>query len=210
MPGNHEYSTPGAAGYFDYFNGPGVLQGRAGDRVRGGYYSFEIGAWHVVALNSNCNDVPGGCGFGSPQQQWLAADLAGHTRPCTLAFWHHPLFSSLAGEEGRGSKQTIALWQTLYDAGADLVLSGHQHFYERLQSQDANGTLDSARGIRSFVVGTGGKALDDRDFTDPNSVVFHDTSFGILELTLHPRHYDWRYHATNGDPFTDVGSAVCH
>ena len=210
VPGNHEYGTPGAAGYFDYFNGPGVQAGRAGDRARGGYYSFDVGTWHVVALDSNCEQVPGGCEVGSPQQTWLAADLARHRRSCTLAYWHHPLYSSLAHEEGRGSRQTAALWQTLYDAGADLVLSGHQHFYERLLSQDANGHLDAARGIRSFVVGTGGKGLDGRDVVDPESVVFHDSSFGILELTLHPRHYDWRYRTTNGDPFTDTGSAACH
>jgi 3',5'-cyclic AMP phosphodiesterase CpdA len=210
VPGNHEYLTPGAAGYFDFFNGAGVQRGRAGDRAQGGYYSFDAGAWHIVALNSNCREVPGGCDVGSPQQQWLARDLARNPRPCTLAFWHHPLFSSLAHEEGRGSKQTLALWQTLYDARADLVLSGHQHFYERLQSQDAAGNLDSARGIRTFVVGTGGKGLDGRDVADRNSVVFHNESFGVLELELHARHYEWRYHPTNGDPFTDVGSAVCH
>ncbi|MCW2968066.1 MAG: hypothetical protein JWM71_1838 [Solirubrobacteraceae bacterium] len=210
VPGNHEYATPGASGYFDYFNGVGVRRGRAGDRTRGGYYSFNVGAWHIVALDSNCAGVPGGCATGSPQQTWLAADLAAHPARCTLAFWHHPLFSSLASDEGRGSKQTVALWQTLFDAGADVVLSGHQHFYERMQPMDAQGDLDLNRGIESFVVGTGGKSIDHADFRAANSAVFNATTFGVLKLTLHADSYTWRFHPASAEPFTDAGSADCH
>ena len=209
VPGNHEYRTPGAAGYYDYFNGAGARTGRAGDRRRG-YYSFDLGAWHLVALNSNCGAVPGGCDVGSPQQRWLAADLAAHPTRCTLAFWHHPLFSSLAFEEGRGSRRTGALWETLYEAGADLVLSGHQHFYERLAPQDVNGNADQARGIRSFVVGTGGKSTDEADIRDRNTTAFDDSTFGVLELTLHPRSYGWHFRAARAAPFTDSGRAICH
>jgi hypothetical protein len=211
VPGNHEYRTPGADGYFDYFNGDGVRRGRAGDREAGGYYSYDIGSWHVVALNSNCGSVPGGCGLNSPQQIWLAADLIRHRSRCVLAYWHHPLFSSLAFEEGRGSRATGALWETLYNAGADLVLSGHQHFYERLGPQDANGTADPVRGIRSFVVGTGGRSTDEADVRDKSSEVFDDSTFGVLELRLYKAGYTWRFrHAVNAGPFTDTGHASCH
>jgi len=210
VPGNHEYLTPGAAGYFDYFNGAGARFGRAGDRTRGGYYSFNVGTWHVIALDSNCTAIPGGCAIGSPEERWLAKDLITHPTQCTLAFWHHPLFSSLANEEGRGSKQTRALWQTLYDHGADVVLSGHQHFYERLDPQDQDGHADPVNGIRSFVVGTGGKNIDQADYRDPNSAHYDATTFGILELTLHPDSYAWRFRATTPDPFPDSGSGVCH
>jgi hypothetical protein len=207
--GNHEYATPGASGYFDYFDGAGEPTGRAGNRERG-YYSFDVGTWHLVALNSNCGSVPGGCAMGSPQQHWLASDLQRHHTRCILAFWHHPLFSSLAHEEGRGWKSTAGLWQTLADARADIVLSGHQHFYERLAPMDAAGNLDAAQGIRSFVVGTGGKSLDHADVRASNSVAYDDTTFGVLELTLHPRSYHWRFRAADGRPFSDAGSAVCH
>jgi acid phosphatase type 7 len=210
VPGNHEYRVPYGAGYYDYFNGPGVRRGRAGDRRRGGYYSFDLGRWHLVGLDSTCSAVPGGCDEGSPQQRWLKADLAAHRRHCTLAFWHHPLFSSLASEEGRGSRDTQALWKTLHDAGADLVLSGHQHFYERLAPQDSIGNLDMAHGLRSFVVGTGGASIDNADFRDRNSVAFTAQSFGILELTLHPRSYDWRFRSAGPEPFADSGHAICH
>jgi hypothetical protein len=209
-PGNHEYLTQGAAGYFDYFNGPGVRFGRAGDRSRGGYYSFNVGTWHVIALDSNCGEIPGGCDVGSPEQRWLADDLATHRTRCTLAYWHHPLFSSLANEEGRGSKQTQALWATLYDRGADVVLSGHQHFYERLDPMDQDGDLDREQGIRSFVVGTGGKNIDQADYSNPNSADFDASTFGILQMTLHPGSYSWAFHPTSSDPYADSGQGSCH
>lgn len=210
VPGNHEYLTPGAAGYFDFFDGAGVRRGPAGDRTRGGYYSFDLGAWHIVALDSNCPSVPGGCGQGSPQQRWLERDLIAHRTKCTLAFWHHPLFSSLSREEGRGSRQTKALWNTLYELRADVVLSGHQHFYERLSPQDPDGNLDQGLGMPSFVVGTGGKGLDQPTFADRSRKAFDNASFGILELTLLRDRFRWRYRTTNGNPFRDAGEAPCH
>ncbi|HEY5873045.1 MAG TPA: metallophosphoesterase, partial [Gaiellaceae bacterium] len=146
VPGNHEYRTAGAAGYFEYF-GAG-----AGDPTTG-YYSYGLGNWHVVALNSNCAAV-GGCDAGSTQERWLRADLAAHPSRCTLAYWHHPRYSS--GWHGSDSSY-VAFWQALVDADADLVLVGHDHDYERFAPQDAGGRRDLERGIREFVVGTGGK-----------------------------------------------------
>ena len=198
VPGNHEYRTAGAAGYFEYF-GAG-----AGDPTKG-YYSYELGNWHVVALNSNCAAV-GGCDAGSAQERWLRADLAAHPSRCTLAYWHHPRYSS--GRHGSDSSY-VAFWQALVDADADLVLVGHDHDYERFAPQDAGGRRDLERGIREFVVGTGGKNL--RPFTrvSPNSEARDATSLGVLELTLGANAYEWRFRAAVGS-FTDSGSASCH
>jgi calcineurin-like phosphoesterase family protein len=198
VPGNHEYHTAGAAGYFEYF-GAG-----AGDPTKG-YYSYELGNWHVVALNSNCEAI-GGCDAGSAQERWLRADLAAHPSRCTLAYWHHPRYSS--GRHGSDSSY-VAFWQALVDADADLVLVGHDHDYERFAPQDARGRRDLERGIREFVVGTGGKNL--RPFTrvSPNSEARDATSLGVLELTLGADAYEWRFRAAVGS-FTDSGSASCH
>ena len=198
VPGNHEYRTAGAAGYFEYF-GAG-----AGDPTTG-YYSYGLGNWHVVALNSNCAAV-GGCDAGSAQERWLRADLAAHPSHCTLAYWHHPRYSS--GRHGSDSSY-VAFWQALVDADADLVLVGHDHDYERFAPQDAGGRRDLERGIREFVVGTGGKNL--RQFTrvSPNSEARDATSLGVLELTLGANAYEWRFRAAVGS-FTDSGSASCH
>jgi hypothetical protein len=204
VPGNHEYHTPQAAGYFDYFNGPGVAFGRAGARGSG-WYSFDVGSWHLVALNSNCGEV-GGCQAGSPQEQWLRADLAKHSAACTLAFWHHPRFSS--GPHG-GAADVQPLWQALQDAGADVVLSGHDHDYERFAAQTAAGVADPGVGLRQFVVGTGGRELRPIKRTQPNSEVHDHSSFGVLLMTLAPSGYDWRFVPAVG-PFTDAGSAACH
>jgi hypothetical protein len=198
-PGNHEYLTPGAAGYYDYF-GPA-----AGDRSRG-YYSYDLDTWHLIALNSNCAAV-GGCGPGSPQLQWLAADLTAQPRACTLAYWHHPRFSSGL----HNSDVTYdAFWQTLYQAGADLVLVGHDHDYERFASQDPAGRADSRYGIRELVVGTGGAEM--RQFTTirPNSEARNAQDFGVVELRLRADGYDWRFLPVAGGTFTDSGSAACH
>jgi Calcineurin-like phosphoesterase len=197
-PGNHEYETEGAAGYFRYF---GVA---AGDPKKG-YYSFDLGAWHLVALNSNCSAV-GGCGERSSQVRWLQADLAGHPALCTLAYWHHPRFSS--GKHG-GDAAYMAFWQALYDADADVVLVGHDHDYERFAPQDPRGVLDLVGGIREFVVGTGGKSLRSFSSTAPNSEVRDASSFGVLELTLGADAYAWRFRSTDGS-VTDSGSARCH
>jgi acid phosphatase type 7 len=198
VPGNHEYRTDGAAGYFRYFGSA------AGDPARG-YYGYDLGRWHVVALNSNCSEV-GGCAAGSPQERWLRADLRASPAECTLAYWHHPRFSS--GEHGSDSTYT-AIWQALYEASADVVLVGHDHDYERFAPQRADGTLDLVRGIREFVVGTGGKSVRTFPRVRPNSEARDRTTLGVLELTLGPGAYEWRFRPAVGS-FTDAGSASCH
>jgi acid phosphatase type 7 len=198
-PGNHEYLTANASGYFQYFGAA------AGDPARG-YYSFDVGAWHIVALNSNCSKV-GGCSAGSPQEQWLRADLAAHPAACTLAYWHHPRFSS--GEHGSNSSMK-PIWDALYQAGAEIVLSGHDHDYERFAPQTGSGALDAAAGIRQFVVGTGGKNHYAVNAATANSEVRNGTTYGVLKLTLRPAGYDWRFEPQAGGSFTDSGSAACH
>ncbi len=199
-PGNHEYLTSKAAGYFGYF---GAV---AGDPSKG-YYSYDVGSWHLISLNSNCSQA-GGCGVGSPQEAWLRADLAAHPTTCALAYWHHPRFSS--GEHGSHATMA-ALWQALQDGGAEIVLSGHDHDYERFAPQDADGTLDAANGIRQFVVGTGGKNHYPISGTIlSHSQVHNDDTFGVLALTLRPSGYDWRFVPEPGKTFTDSGSASCH
>jgi len=198
--GNHEYVTEGAEGYFNYF---GVA---AGERDKG-YYSYNYGAWHLVALNSNCWAI-GGCGAGSPQEQWLRADLAQSTARCVLAYWHHPRFSSATFGN---TLEMTDIWQALYDHSAEIVLSGHDHSYERFAPQTAAGDLDLARGIRSWVVGTGGRSLYNlRDPRRPNSEIGEQRTYGVLKLTLYPTHYAWEFLPAEGKPFTDTGSAECH
>jgi acid phosphatase type 7 len=210
--GNHEYRTPGAADYFDYFNGAGSSSGPAGDRDKG-YYSYDLGdKWHIVVLNSDCGyplpsaNVPGGCGAGSPQEEWLRADLAASKRPCTLAYFHHPHFRS--GTDAASGHQK-AFWRALYDAGADLVLNGHDHNYQRLAPQDPDGRLDTSRGIRQIVVGSGGKSLVASDPV-PNTEVNHSSTYGVLKLTLRPARYEWKFVPEAGRTFTDSGSTSCH
>jgi calcineurin-like phosphoesterase family protein len=205
--GNHEYATYGAGGYFDYFNGAGVQIGVAGDRLGGGHYSFDVGAWHLIALNSNCNDVYRGCGPGSPQEQWLRRDLASHPATCTLAFMHHPVFTS--GAEAPGIDTLRPMFQALYDYGAEVLLTGHDHNYERFAPQDPAGVLDRSRGVREFVVGTGGKVLYQQGTPLPNSEVRNDESFGVLLLTLHPTSYEWRFVPAAGSTFADAGNEAC-
>jgi hypothetical protein len=206
IAGNHEYdSSSSATGYFDYFNGPGASNGPAGPRGKG-WYSWDVGDWHMIALNSECSYV-GGCGVGSAQEQWLRADLAAHPARCTLAYWHKPLFNS--GYTGNAT-ETRPLWQDLYDAGADVVLNGHSHTYERFAPQTANGGRDSARGIREFVVGTGGEEHHALGTMQPNSESVNANTFGVLRMTLHAGSYDWRFVPEAGRSFTDSGSASCH
>lgn len=200
--GNHEYNVPGAGGYFDYFNGIGSDDGPAGDRDRG-YYSFDLGRWHLVALNSNCREVA--CETGSAQERWLRRDLRHNRKRCLLAYWHHPRFSS--GGQGT-STRTEDLWRALQRAGADLVLSGHDHDYERFAPRRAGGRLDRRRGIRQFVVGTGGKELLPLKRRRRGSRVAIDGAFGILRMRLGRTGYRWRFKSEAG-PILDRGSDRC-
>ncbi len=195
--GNHEYTTAGASGYYSYFGAA------AGDNTKG-YYSYDLGAWHLIALNSNCSQV-GGCGAGSPQEQWLKADLAAHPTMCTLAYWHHPRFSS--GEHGSNTSYD-AFWRDLYAAGAEIVLNGHDHDYERFAQQNPSGTADP-NGIQQFVVGTGGKNHYAFTTTLANSLVRNPDTYGILKLTLHAASYDWQFIPEAGRTFTDSGTMNC-
>ena len=206
VPGNHEYDTPGAAGYFDYFNGPGVATGQAGERGKG-YYSFEVGTWHVVALNSECNRI-GGCGPDSPQVRWLRADLAANPRPCTLAYWHGPRFTS--GRYGDKSEDVRALFDAAHAGGVDVVLSGHEHFYERFGPQDGEGRADPARGVRQITVGMGGKGPHGFDTVQPNSEFRTASVIGVLEMTLGEGSYAWRLVRAPTSRIFDSGASSCH
>ncbi len=197
-PGNHEYYTKGAAPYFAYFGS------RAGTRGRG-WYSYEAGTWHVVVLNSNC-DFVGGCGRGSAQERWLKADLAAHPALCTVAYFHHPLFSS--GPHGSDS-QVKPLWQDLYAAGAEIVINGHDHDYDRFAPQTPSGVLDRAHGIREFVVGTGGGPLYPFVRRPANSET-RGLSYGVLRLTLKPGAYGWTFIPVAGGTYRDAGTGTCH
>jgi hypothetical protein len=159
-----------------------------------------------VVLNSNCSHV-GGCGAGSPQERWLRADLAAHPTACTLANWRHPRFSS--GPEG-SNREMQAVWEALYEAGADVVVNGHDHSYERFAPQDPSGLMDSARGIRQIVVGSGGASHFLFNAPLANSEVRNDDTFGVIELTLHRASYDWQFIPEAGKTFSDSGSASCH
>ncbi len=199
--GNHEYGSGSgsAAGYFSYFGAA------AGDPSKG-YYSVDVGAWHIVALNGECIFV-GGCGTGSPQEVWLRADLAAHPTTCTLAFWHEARFTS-----GWSGNHTAfdAFWKDLYAAGADVVLNGHDHIYERFAPQTPGAVADATYGIREFIVGTGGRSHSSIASVQPNSDIRNITAFGVLELTLHPAGYDWSFIPVAGSTFTDSGSQACH
>jgi acid phosphatase type 7 len=202
VPGNHEYYTEGARGYFEYF-------GEAAGDPEEGYYSYELGSWHVVALNSNCQEVR--CGPGSNQTRWLKEDLAANDEAlCTLAYMHHPRFSSgeKRGSTGGGVKE---LWEALYEAETDVVLSGHEHNYERFAPQDPQGRADSEGGIRQFVVGTGG-AGENYPIGDPmqNTEVYNDETDGVLRLKLEENGYEWEFVPVEGESFTDSGSTGCH
>jgi fibronectin type 3 domain-containing protein len=198
VPGNHEYLTQGAAGYYGYFGS------RAGDPTKG-YYSFDVGAWHIIALNSECANI-GGCGGGSPEEVWLRNDLATHTNTCTLAYWHRPRFTS--GLHGNDDSYAT-WWFDLYNAHADIVLNGHDHDYERFALQDGSQNPDP-NGIREFVVGTGGQEHEPFIAPAPNSQVFNSDTYGVVKLTLHPTSYDWQFVPEAGGTFTDSGTAACH
>ena len=214
VPGNHEYLTSGAAGYFQYFGDNGVTTGSPG-----GYYSFNIpvgtGGWHIVALNSNCSDQDG-CsdaldgGSTSAERSWLQSDLAANPNACLLGMWHHPLFSYgwTLGTAGVGGG-VAQLWSALYGAHADVVLNGHDHLYERYDQQDPSGNA-TASGIREFVVGTGGESLNGPNgSTPPITLQAQDSQFGVLVLTLHASSYSWKFVTTSGAT-VDSGTTACH
>jgi hypothetical protein len=203
-PGNHEYNGANVNGYFRYW---GKQAGEAGK----GYYSYDLGMWHIVVLNTNCSVRElGGCGQGSPEETWLREDLAAHPNACILAYGHHALFSSGLIEKHAEHPELRAFWQDLYDAHADLVLTGHEHSYERFAPQNPEGNPDPERGIREIVVGTGGRSHTPLGFAKPNSEARDDRTYGVLKLTLSPGKYSWEFVPVPGGKFRDSGSGTCH
>jgi calcineurin-like phosphoesterase family protein len=205
VPGNHEYATAAGLPYFAYW---GARAGPAGK----GYYSFDLGNWHVVALNSNCS-APGvgGCGTGSAQEKWLKQDLAEHPKSCIVAYAHHALYSSGILERHALHPELRDLWRDLYQAHADLMLAGHEHSYERFAPQDPQGQRDERNGIREIVVGTGGRSHDPLGLATNNSEQRNADTFGVLKLTLFPAKYTWEFVPVNGEEgFHDAGEATCH
>jgi hypothetical protein len=200
VAGNHDYNTPGALPYYSYFGAA------AGDPAKG-YYEKTVGAWQVIVLNSNCDKV-GGCGVGSPQEQWLRATLAASDAECTVALWHHPGFSSATVH--RSDPVYNPFWQALYDHGAEVVLVGSDHVYERFGFQTPAGDADAVFGLRQFTVGTGGRSHQSFRTPLPNSEVRHGATYGVLKLTLHEDSYDWQFVPEAGRTFTDSGTSACH
>ena len=210
--GDNEYSgngcsTSGASGYFGYFGSAATPRQPSCRTACAGYYSYDLGTWHIVVLNTECSRPGvGGCTSSSPQGRWLAADLAAHPNQCTLAYWHRPRWKDNGGTNGNSSYFV----QALYDAGAEVVLTGHEHLYERFAPQTPSGVADPD-GIRQFIVGTGGKSRHGLSGTPPrNSQARSASAFGVLTLTLHPTSYDWRFVSEAGRTFTDSGSHPCH
>ena len=202
--GNHEYGDPAASPYFQYW---GDRAGPAGQ----GYYSYNLGLWHIVVLNTNC-DVQGlgGCAASSPQEAWLRQDLSEHPNACILAYGHHALFSSGVFKSHAIHPELKQLWQDLYAAHADLILAGHEHSYERFAPQDPDGRADPAHGIREIVVGTGGRSHDLLGLAIPNSEARNADTYGVLKLTLAPQGYTWEFIPEQGKTFRDAGAGACH
>ncbi len=201
--GNHEYRDSNATPYFQYW---GAQAGPPGK----GYYSYELGAWHVVVLNTNCL-APGlgGCAAGSPQELWLRQDLREHRGSCIVAYGHHALFSSGIFRSHAVHPELKRLWEDLYAAHADLILAGHEHSYERFAPQDPDGRADPQHGIREIVVGTGGRSHDPLGFAHPNSEAQNFDTYGVLKLTLSPQGYTWEFIPEEGKTFRDSGVGVC-
>jgi len=197
VPGNREYLTTGAAGYRTYFGAAAAPAGTT-------WYSFNLGSWHIVALDANCNKI-GGCGPSSPEGTWLAADLANSRAACTLAMWHQPVFSS---SQLGGVANVLPLWQAVVNGGAELVINGHRHLYERFTTMDAAGTADAATGAREIVVGTGGEDLEAFGAIKPTSEA-RSQSFGVLQLQLGSAGYSFRFVNSSGTVL-DHGSGTCH
>ncbi|HVH69045.1 MAG TPA: PKD domain-containing protein [Gemmatimonadales bacterium] len=195
-PGNHDYTTAGAPAYYNYFGAS------AGDPTKG-YYSYDLGAWHVIVVNNYVD-----ASAGSTQEQWLKADLAASTKQCTAAIWHEPKYSSgiLHGD----NNTWLAIWTDLYEAGAEIIINGHEHTYERFAPMTPNGVADPVNGIREFVVGTGGAGLEALGTIEPNSEAVQNSAHGVLRLVLRPTGYQWRFFSEAGQTFSDTGSAPCH
>jgi len=196
-PGNHEYESADAGPYFLHF---GLIAGTPGL----GYYRYRSGAWQVYSLNSNMEASSRGI-----QIPWLRSELAAQPSECTVAYFHHPRFSS--GPHGLSPTVPIVreLWFALYEAGVDIVISAHEHFYERFAPQDPSGRPDPEYGIREFVVGTGGAPLTEPLRRLPNSEAVL-VNFGILRVTLAPLSYNWEFLSTDGGAVLDSGSGRCH
>ena len=192
--GNHDYHTANAQGYFDYF----------GSQAPAPYYSFDLGSWHLISLASNA-DVANGAG--SAEETWLRNDLAANRKPCILAYWHEPRFTS--GTVHSSDSSWTPVWQALYNTGTDLVLNGHVHNYERFAPQTPGGAANPA-GPVEIVAGTGGESHYSSGSPIANSVVRNSTTFGVLKLTLHPSSYDFQFVPVPGGTFTDSGSGTCH
>ena len=205
--GNHDYGTPGAAGYFSYFGMAATPQQPTCRSNCLGYYSLDIGAWHIVNINSECTRLNGGagCAVGSPQEVWLKNDLAAHPNACTLVFDHRPRWSS----NSFASADIAPLVSDMYAAHVDLLLSGHAHSYERFAPMNASGAA-TTNGVRQFVVGSGGSFFTGFATTVANSQVRKSSVFGVLKLTLHAGSYDWSFVADPSTPFTDSGTGSCH
>lgn len=202
--GNHEYANHTASAYFQYWRSQAGPAGK-------GYYSYDLGDWHIVVLNTNCDEESlGGCSAGSPEETWLKQDLAKHPSACILAYGHHALFSSGFFKKHAIHPELKQFWEDLYAAHADLVLAGHEHSYERFAPQDPAGQADPANGIREIVVGTGGRSHDLLGFATPNSEAREWETYGVLKLTLSPGKYTWEFVPEEGKTFHDSGSGVCH
>jgi hypothetical protein len=201
VPGNHDYHLTDAAGYFNYFGEAAGARGK-------GWYSYDVGGWHVIALNTSAGCTPVPCGPGSEQYAWLLEDLAANPKACTLAYWHHPLFT--AGRHAPGVRAVRPLVQALYAAGAELVINGHDHNYQRYAPMDPDGQRDDLIGIREFVVGTGGSNEYAVAGPGGNLEASATDVSGVLALTLHPDGYDWRFVPVAGGTYTDAGSGSCH
>jgi hypothetical protein len=196
-PGNHDYYTDNGANYYAFF-------GDAAGPANLGYYSYDLGDWHIVALNGNCDYV--GCGKNSPQAEWLRADLQASDKRCTLLYWHQPRWSSGIAH---GSGSMSVLWRIAAQMGAEVVINGHDHDYERFTPMDGEGTPDT-NGLREFVVGTGGAPLREFGEIEHGSEVRDHSSWGLIKFLLYPDHYEWEFVPVEGGVFQDSGSDVCH
>jgi acid phosphatase type 7 len=203
-PGNHEYVGSDASGYFRYWGS------QAGDPNKG-YYSYDLGSWHIIVLNTNCGVRElGGCAQGSAEETWLRQDLAAHPAACVLAYGHHAMFSSGLLAKHAQHPELEPFWADLYEAHADLILGAHEHSYERFAPQNPRGQPDPQNGIREIVVGTGGRSHTFLGAPQTNSEVRNDNTYGVLKLTLEPNKFRWEFIPEAGKTFTDSGEGICH